>query len=83
MFVSRVKSQALTVSIVLAAVIAFVFVVSGAAMAKIDWQTSAEKSGFVTTPNYDETLAYIERLAKRRLAKSISSVLARRPRAVR
>ena len=33
-------------------------------MAEIDWQTPAEKSGFATTPNYDDTLAYLERLAK-------------------
>ena len=33
-------------------------------MAEIDWQTPAEKSAFVTTPNYDDTLAYLERLAK-------------------
>ena len=39
-------------------------VTSGAAMADIDWRTSAEKSGFATTPNYDDTLAYLERLAK-------------------
>ena len=33
-------------------------------MAQIDWQTPAEKSEFVTTPDYDDTLAYLDRLAK-------------------
>jgi hypothetical protein len=64
MFISRIKSRVVAVCVVLGAAIAFLFVVSGAAMAEIDWQTPAEKSGFVTTPNYDETLAYLERLAK-------------------
>jgi murein tripeptide amidase MpaA len=53
-----------TVSVILGAVIAFIFDVSGAAMAEIDWQTPAEKSGFTTTPNYDDALAYLQRLAK-------------------
>ncbi|MGN6516045.1 MAG: M14 family metallopeptidase [Rhizomicrobium sp.] len=29
-----------------------------------DWQTAAEKSGYTTTPDYAETLAYLQRLAK-------------------
>ncbi len=28
-----------------------------------DWQTPAEKSGYRTTPRYDETMAYVRRLA--------------------
>jgi len=64
MVILRIKSEVVTVSIVLGAAIAFVFVFTGAAMAEIDWQTPAEKSGFATTPNYDVTLAYLERLAK-------------------
>jgi Zinc carboxypeptidase len=42
----------------------FLFVTVGAAMAQPDWITPAEKSGFVTTPNYEETLRYLERLQK-------------------
>ncbi len=44
----------------------FLFVTVGAAMAQqpADWQTPAEKSGFATTPNYEETLGYLERLQK-------------------
>jgi len=33
-------------------------------MAETDWQTAAEKSAFATTPNYADTLAYLERLTK-------------------
>jgi len=33
-------------------------------MAQTDWRTDAEKSGFTTTPNYEETLAYLGRLKK-------------------
>src|SRR5580692_9271736 len=42
------------------------FVAVGTAMAQqaADWRTPAEKSGFVTTPNYEETLSYLERLQK-------------------
>ena len=42
------------------------FVAVGAAMAQqaADWRTPAEKSGFVTTPNYEGTLSYLERLQK-------------------
>jgi hypothetical protein len=58
------KSKIMAISIIMGAAIAFAFVVPGAAMAEIDWQTSAEKSGFATTPNYDETRTYLERLAK-------------------
>jgi hypothetical protein len=44
----------------------FLFVTVGAAMAQptADWRTPAEMSGFVTTPNYEETLRYLERLQK-------------------
>ncbi len=42
----------------------FLLVTVGAAMAQPDWITPAEKSGFVTTPNYEETLGYLERLRK-------------------
>ena len=41
-----------------------VFVTVSAAMAATDWTTPAEKSGFVTTPSYEETLHYLERLQK-------------------
>jgi Zinc carboxypeptidase len=51
----------MAVCIVLGA--AFVFIFPGAAMAEIDWQTPAEMSGFATTPNYDDTLAWLKRLA--------------------
>jgi Zinc carboxypeptidase len=64
MFISRIKSQVAVIAVILSAGISFVFVGSGEAMAEIDWQTQAEKSDFATTPNYDETLAYLERLAK-------------------
>jgi hypothetical protein len=60
--IPRAKFQAAFV--VLGAVIVFIFVLSGTAMAETDWQTPAEKSGFITTPNYGETLAYLERVAK-------------------
>ncbi|HUO93336.1 MAG TPA: M14 family metallopeptidase, partial [Rhizomicrobium sp.] len=33
-------------------------------MAQTDWRTAAEKSNFTTTPNYEETLAFLERLKK-------------------
>jgi hypothetical protein len=46
------------------ATLLFFFVTVGAAMAQPDWTTPAEKSGFVTTPNYEETLGYLERLQK-------------------
>src|SRR5580692_6171198 len=59
---ARIKSKSMAVCLVLGA--AFLFLFPGAAMAEIDWQTPAEKSGFATTPNYDDTLAYLERLAK-------------------
>jgi hypothetical protein len=28
-----------------------------------DWQTPAEKSGYAKTPRYDETMAYLRRVA--------------------
>src|SRR5271163_3407630 len=40
------------------------FVTVSPAMAQTDWRTPAEMSGFKTTPGYDETLTYLERLAK-------------------
>ena len=46
-----------------AAILCLVFML-GAAMAQPDWITPAEKSGFVTTPSYEETLHYLERLQK-------------------
>lgn len=64
MFISRTKSRVAAISTILTAGIVLIFVVSGAAMAETDWQTAAEKSGFATTPNYDETLAYLARLVK-------------------
>jgi murein tripeptide amidase MpaA len=64
MIIRRITSHIVTVSIVLGAAIAFVLFARSAAMAETDWQTSAETSGFATTPDYDETLAYLERLAK-------------------
>ena len=33
------------------------------APAPADWQTPAEKSAFVKTPSYDETMAYLRRVA--------------------
>lgn len=57
----RMASQVACISTILAGAL---FLVSGAAMADVDWQTAAEKSGFTITPNYQETLAYMERLAK-------------------
>ena len=41
-----------------------VFLTIGAAMAQPDWRTPAEKSGFTTTPDYQDTLTYLERIAK-------------------
>ena len=42
----------------------FLFVTLSSAMAQTDWRTPAEISGFNTTPGYEETLNYLERLAK-------------------
>jgi len=64
MFTHRTISKVMAAFVVLGAVCAFVFTNASSAMAEIDWRTPAETSGFATTPNYSETLAYLERLAK-------------------
>jgi hypothetical protein len=64
MFLSRLKANAIPTLIFLGATIVFLFAITGTVMAETDWQTAAEKSGFATTPDYDETLAYLDRLAK-------------------
>jgi hypothetical protein len=61
MFLLRMKTLRASICIILGAT---AFAISGAAMAEIDWRTPAGKSGFITTPSYDETIAYLERLAK-------------------
>ena len=42
--------------------VAFVFVLPLVAQDKQDWATPAEKADYRTTPNYDETMAYVRRI---------------------
>ena len=41
----------------------FTFALSVAAQTNQDWATPAEKADYRTTPNYDETMAYLRRVA--------------------
>jgi len=46
-----------------AVLLSFVLVLPLAAQANQDWATPAEKADYRTTPNYDETMAYVRRIA--------------------
>src|SRR5690242_9418771 len=47
----------------LPALVLSVFIAPLTAQSNQDWATPAEKSDYRTTPNYDETMAYIRRVA--------------------
>src|SRR2546426_6102531 len=47
----------------LAATCAAAVAADAATLAPISWRTPAERSGYRTTPTYDETMAYCRRLA--------------------
>src|SRR5437899_1166572 len=57
------KTKNMRLSRLFAVLLSFVLVLPLAAQANQDWATPAEKADYRTTPNYDETMAYVRRVA--------------------